>query len=445
MRLLDFSLSLNLLRAAAVGIAVAVGVCSPARAQPQPQELVPEGIGPGAHFGAAVAASANTIVVGAPDALLGNTPSSTAFVFEAQGGVWSVTAAFNTTGPAADGRLGAAVAVDGDVIVVGAPGTGGGQGAAYILERSGGLWSETATLSPSATPQQAFGTAVAISGAVVVVASADNDPVSVFRRQGDAWALVSELRPGGAVTQASLAAIAVNGATIAATGTSQSGTAVFGYESQDGGASWQEAGQFGPATDANSFGVSLALGTDTLLIGATTPGMQDSGRVYLYSQSSGPNVVEFAPGDGQSGFGAALAVAGEVAVIGAPQSDVGQNAEQGAAIVRAQNQDGPNGWGVVTTLVGPNGAAGDHFGAAVAVGALNVVVGAPQKNAEAGAAYVYLVEPGGPNEPQPTAVATGTPRPVFDDDGCAVTPSTAGGNAGFILLLVPALLALLRR
>ena len=274
------------------------------------------------------------------------------------------------------------------------------------------------------------------------VAAADNDPVSVFRAQNGTWELVTELHPGGSATAASLAAVAVNEGTIAATGTSQFGTAVFGFESQDGGLSWQEIGQFGPPPQANSFGVAVALDVDSLLIGATTPGVQEPGSAFLYSQSNqGANTLEFDAGNDQSAFGAAVAIDGELAVIGAPLSRVGQNFDQGTVTVRAQNQGGPNGWGEVTTLAGPNGEAGDRFGSAVAVGGANVVVGASNKNSLAGAAYVYVVEPGGPGGPQPTA----TPRPALDDDGCAVTPNGSDGRGALAFLAIPLLLIALRR
>lgn len=66
--------------------------------------------------------------------------------------------------------------------------------------------------------------------------------------------------------------------------------------------------------------------------------------------------------------------------------------------VRAQNQGGPNGWGVVTTLGGPNRETGDAFGGAVAVHGSDVVVGAPGKKSQTGAAYVYVVNAGGPGD-----------------------------------------------
>ena len=428
---------------AAVTFVLVVGFGSPAWAQPTPQELVAEDVAAGDRFGTAVAASATSIAVGAPSA---STAESAVYLFEAQAGKWILTTAFNSTSPVERNLFGASVAIEEDVIVIGAPGTNSNEGAVYVFERNLGSWILCATLTPSSTQQEFFGTAVAMSGNVIVVAAANNDPVSVFLGENGTWELVAELKPGGPATAESLAAVAVNGATIAATGTSQFGTAVFGFESQDGGTSWQEIGQFGPPPQANSFGVAVALDTDALLIGATTPGVEEPGNAYLYSQSSqGNNTLEFDAGNEQSGFGAAVAIDFPLAVIGAPLSQVGQNFEQGNVTVRAQNQGGPNGWGVVTTLVGPNGETGDAFGGAVAVHGSNVVVGAPGKNSQTGAAYAYVVNAGGPGGPQPTATPTATPPPGIDDDGCAVTPHGSDSGVGLAWLAIPLLIALRRR
>src|SRR5262249_50294974 len=154
--------------------------------------------------------------------------------------------------------------------------------------------------------------------------------------------------------------------------------------------------------------------------------------------------LEFDAGNEQSGFGAAVAIDFPLAVIGAPLSQVGQTPEQGNVTVRAQNQGGPNGWGVVTTLAGPNGEIRESFGSAVAVRGSNVVVGAPGKNAQTGAAYAYLVNAGGPGEPQPTTIPTATVRPGSDDDGCAVTPHGSHSGGGLALLASPLLIALRR-
>ena len=75
--------------------------------------------------------------------------------------------------------FGRAVAVDGNVAVVGQPFTGTGInpcGSAFVFVRSGGTWTQAATLVPDvSTPNDEFGWSVAISGDTVVVGSPESD------------------------------------------------------------------------------------------------------------------------------------------------------------------------------------------------------------------------------------------------------------------------------
>ncbi len=61
----------------------------------------------------------------------------------------------------ADARFGASVAVRGEEILVGAPGSGGGDGRAYVLRRGGdGQWTAAFSLSSRSTGLDAFGSSV---------------------------------------------------------------------------------------------------------------------------------------------------------------------------------------------------------------------------------------------------------------------------------------------
>ncbi|GIU88799.1 MAG: hypothetical protein KatS3mg009_3314 [Acidimicrobiia bacterium] len=80
-----------------------------------------------------------------------------------------------------------------------------------------------------------------------------------------------------------------------------------------------------------------------------------------------------APGDG---FGAAVALSGQFAVVGAPGTDVAGRADAGAAYVF--QRVGTGDWVPRARLVAPVPAAGARFGAAVDASAeLWIVVGAP--------------------------------------------------------------------
>ena len=88
----------------------------------------------------ALDATAGVIVVGAPGAGLGEV-----YVFERTAQGWGETARLEQPGPSAGlGDFGAAVAVHGDLIAVGAPTMDGQQpdaGVVYVFERMAGSWS----------------------------------------------------------------------------------------------------------------------------------------------------------------------------------------------------------------------------------------------------------------------------------------------------------------
>jgi hypothetical protein len=88
---------------------------------------------PFARFGEAVAIGANYAVVGAPAADVGGvSDAGQAFVYESA--TKALVASLSVTSPAAVDNFGAAVAVVGSYVLVGAPGRG--LGAAYLYDMS---------------------------------------------------------------------------------------------------------------------------------------------------------------------------------------------------------------------------------------------------------------------------------------------------------------------
>jgi hypothetical protein len=130
----------------------------------QQQELMP--ITTSDHFGSAVAIDRDTIVVGAPyeQSFVGN-----AYVFVRNGTSWTQQAALGASG--FEHAFGNGVAIHGDTIIVGAPGQGGVFGTAYGFTRAGVTWTHTDTLSPAtnANPGMNFGAAVAFDGTSVLI------------------------------------------------------------------------------------------------------------------------------------------------------------------------------------------------------------------------------------------------------------------------------------
>ncbi len=159
--------------------------------------------GAGDWFGASVAISADTIVVGAPDEdssarTVGGDGTNdaaanagAAYVFVRSGATWSPQAYLKASNGAAGWLFGGAVAIDGDVIVIGAVGEASdatgvegnaastadpAAGAAYVLTRTGSAWSSAEYLKASNTdPMDHFGRSVDVSGVTIVVGAETED------------------------------------------------------------------------------------------------------------------------------------------------------------------------------------------------------------------------------------------------------------------------------
>ncbi len=157
----------------------------------QAQELLPSGsanvITTGDHFGESLDASGGYLIVGAPGDN-GSTQTPAGLQPKLHGAVY-VYANLNSTltfeqkitpsDRQIEGLFGSSVAIDGNTLVVGAPVTANnyssdynistGPGAAYVFEKSGGIFSQSAKLSASTGDQDHFGVSVDVKGANIVV------------------------------------------------------------------------------------------------------------------------------------------------------------------------------------------------------------------------------------------------------------------------------------
>ncbi|MHC4272933.1 MAG: FG-GAP repeat protein, partial [Planctomycetota bacterium] len=144
--------------------------------------------------------------------------------------------------------------------------------------------------------------------------------------------------------------------------------------------------------DSDDFGMSVAVSGDVVVVGANRndDNGADSGSAYVYRWNSSSWVeTKLLPSDGAADdyFGHSVAVSGDVAVVGAHQND-DAGADSGSAYVFRWNGAS---W-LETKLTASDGAAGDEFGFAVAVSGDVVVVGArgDDDNGDySGSAYVY--------------------------------------------------------
>lgn len=269
----------------------------------------------------------------------GNGPlSGAAHLFDPVTGVELVE--LQPTDSGAGDRFGEAVAIDGSLALVGAPGNtdaGPESGSVYVFDVASGLqlWK---LLPGDLATQDGFGCSVAIDGTVGLVGA--------YRNGGKGAAYLFDLTTGQQLAKL-----------VARTG----------------------------AVD-DWFGSSVALGGNTILVGA--PGDDDngpqSGSVCVFDASTAAQLAKLDHGWSYDYFGRALAIDGSTAVIGS----------DGAAYVYDLAS-----LSMTTQLHGSGAASEDLFGWAVDVHGTIAIVGAnctysEVTHSELGAAYLFETSTG---------------------------------------------------
>ena len=146
------------------------------------------------EFGKSVAVDGDTVVAGAPN----NDGYGSAYVFIKPAAGWGdATQTAKLTPGATDdeaaglaGTFGAAVAVDGDTVVVGASAYSGSQGRAYVFTKPSGGWEDaerTAELATSDAEKNQFGWSVAVDGNTVVVGAHTDDASDSVNNSGSVY------------------------------------------------------------------------------------------------------------------------------------------------------------------------------------------------------------------------------------------------------------------
>ena len=310
------------------------------------------------YFGYAVAISGDIAVVGAPDHDVGtNADQGSVYVFSRSAG-WSQQAKLTAADGAAGDSFGEAVAISGDTIVVGAPYTNVDQGSAYFFVRSGSAWSQQAQLTAAdGAASDNFGTSVAISGETVV-AGAPYDHIGANVIQGSACVFVRS------------------------------------------GNTWSQQAQLTAAGGAagDRFGTSVAISGATVVVGAPFDLIganvnQGSAYVFVRSGVSWSQQATLTAADGafDDRFGYSVAISGATVVVGAIEDDVGAVEDSGSAYVFVRS--GAT-WSQQAKLTAADGARKDWFGWSVAISGASVVVGAAfddvGANAGQGSAYIFM-------------------------------------------------------
>jgi hypothetical protein len=336
------------------------------------------------------------------------------------GDVWTEAAILYPSDPLAGHAFGASVAIDmtTQTLVVGANGATANEGV-YAFVWSGTAWTEQQKLVGDATAgTTAVGTSVSVSGdSLAFGASTDNTQASqagavyVWTRTASTWTQQSkEFASDAALDDQFGHAVAIDGDILVAgafmedaTGVVDAGSAYVLVRSM--GVWSEQAKLVADASFASDmFGHSVDVSGTTIVVGAHGKDVNgpaaDTGSAFVYVQSGTvwPLEQRLDASDPLTLDEAAYSVSieGDIVAMGAHM----QSADDRGAVYAFARDTGV--WTEANKLVASDGAAGDHFGAAVSVDDCRVVVGAPDKSASAGCTYVFNVcfTPGGlPSEP----------------------------------------------
>lgn len=299
----------------------------------------------GDNFGQAVAAEDGILLVGAAarDSARGGV-----HVFErSRAGVWRETGRLAPADGAVGDSLGFAIALRGNLALVGAPGHARSRGAVFVFRRDAatGAWTREATLRPEALrPGDRFGAALAADGDRAIIGAPGPNPTPglmgapqdlwagaayVFARDPSnrQWRTVTRLTASGDSVFALGFAVSLAGGTalVSAPGTKQYGV-VYEFRRERRGGAWQEAASLtGPTGAFAMFGFSLARAGDDVLVSAPlaagTGGVWSfrfdrDARAWVENQQLGITGGGFLPF-----FGSAIALRNGIAVVGAPGAD----------------------------------------------------------------------------------------------------------------------------
>eukprot|EP00698_Gefionella_okellyi_P019866 TRINITY_DN6156_c0_g1_i1.p1 TRINITY_DN6156_c0_g1~~TRINITY_DN6156_c0_g1_i1.p1 ORF type:complete len:860 (-),score=160.70 TRINITY_DN6156_c0_g1_i1:7-2586(-) len=319
--------------------------------------------------------------------------------------------------------FGSDVAIGGGVIVVGADGRNQSMGKVYVYEQSGSSFVLTKTLSSPQNAYHRFGFSVAVAGDFICVGAPGSsigtlEPAGFFiyqRNFGGAnnWGLTQQFLGDrqlfaanatglGADVAVTLPYLFVGAPSFLPTGS----VAIFQLAS----GTWTNIAFLSLPLDTpySQFGRSVAASGNTLVVGAPTGtfASNNPGAAFVYELTNGvwTFVAVLKPceqcldgncDDGDE-FGQAVSIYGDTIVVGARD----ETASRGGVYVFNRYQSGVNAWGMVAHLIQPASQPYFQFGAAVLATDTWVLGGGPLSDQyvpgtgefvqAAGATVVYL-------------------------------------------------------
>ncbi|MFQ5678723.1 MAG: choice-of-anchor B family protein [Gemmatimonadota bacterium] len=337
--------------------------------------------------------------------------SRRSFLGAPAGMAWACAALSLTFAPLHAQGYGRAVALGEGEVFVGEARNDLGPGTVYLYRRAAdGRWAEAERLAASdAAAGDRFGQTIAVAGDVLLAgapgAGDGRGAVYYFRREATgSWREAGRLRPEGVSPGAAFGAVvATDGETalVTARGEEAEGSTVYVFRRGSSG-EWVDAGRLiaeGIAPE-DAFGSALAVGGDLAVVGAPGHGGRrrrggggrpGSARIFRRDASGGWTEAKVGPGTPEPGdrFGASLALGDGEILVGAPGASRGVGA---VYLLRANEETG--GWEESGRLLPFDGPRFAQFGTSLSLTADEVWVGAPGAGRFQGRIYRMRRDPG---------------------------------------------------
>jgi hypothetical protein len=306
---------------------------------------------------------------------------------------------------AADGQafdqFGTAVAIEGDLVVVGAPfadsGAATDAGAAYAFTWDGARWNQATKLMPN-DPVQAgfFGRSVALEGDTLAIGAyqavddngTNSGAVYVFVRDGTGWTQQAKLTAFDGWSGAWFGfTLGLSGDTLVTSAFNTPPSGVSGtqgaYVFVRDGSNWSlQAKLTAAANRAGAFGFAVDVSGDTVVVSdyLDSEAASFAGAGYLYERNGTmwtlQQKVTASDASAQAFFGRSVSLQGNMLLAGAVRAN--------AAYVFRRSAGR---WFEAQKLTGSDGSA-EGFGASVDLTGNAALVGAPRTGG-VGAAYLY--------------------------------------------------------
>ncbi|HMP72006.1 MAG TPA: tandem-95 repeat protein [Kiritimatiellia bacterium] len=371
-------------------------------------------------FGLAVDILPELAVVGAPNASVSATNSGLAILYRrlpAGTNAWTELVQLSpATSTTTNNRFGRSVALTEERLAVGAIGTldptNRVTGSVYLFERDEGgpsAWGQVKHIIPTnLNNNAAFGIAVALEGDLLAVGAPDArinatgttvGAVMLFERDAGGpgeWGEIMRWSPtnAGSVDSRFGFSVSLSGDSLVVgaqqfdanlLNTNREG-AVFHFLRDEGGPGAWGLAQFinPPQTNiSREFGWSLSVDQDTLIVGApgiTVSNVFRAGRVYHYEKLGGSNTFTLVGSfDRHTGierrFGNSVSVFGNQLMVGAPENNTNNNI--GAIYYFTRSSITATNWTQVERILRPPGVPAGLFGSAVSMNKDIAIVGAP--------------------------------------------------------------------